>query len=319
MGKHTEQAIAVLNGLVGDYLKKEGNGLSLDMSLRFAGKRVEPTAAGLRTAYPQATPRAAIFVHGIMCNEDIWAFPDGRDYGSRLREELGITPLYLRYNTGLPIADNGAELDGLLQAVADHYPGPLQELILVGYSMGGLVLRSACHHAGPRENSWLSKVQRAIYLGTPHMGAPAERLGRIAAKVMNTVPEPITQLIGQISDLRSGGMKDLGDADLRTEDRAVTSGRLSLHDRRHPVPLLPSIEHTLIAGSVSVSPQVASLFGDTIVPLTSATATRMIAVEALDIPGERIHVLPGRTHLDLAHDEDAYTFLRTHCQEASHE
>ena len=315
MGARLDQSIAILNGLLGDYLQREGNGLALQMELRRDGKRVEASQTGLAAAYADATPRAVVFVHGVMCDEGIWRFPDGGDYGQRLQRDLGITPLYVRYNSGLSIADNGEALDALLDSLVACYPIPLHELILVGFSMGGLLVRSACHHASMRESLWLPQVKRAIYVGTPHAGAPAERWGRLATRVLRSIPDPYTRLIGQIADLRSAGVKDLGDADLRHEDRASTSNRMSLRDRRHPVPLLPGIEHSLIAGSLSVEPAVASLLGDGIVPLTSAQGCGAIALSQDDISAAHVCVLAGRSHLDLAHDDEAYVFIRTWCEE----
>jgi len=313
MGERLEQAIAVLNGLVGDYLAREHNGLATELGLYLGGVPVVPTGAGLARAYPEATPRAAVLVHGVMCTETIWRFPQGGDYGTGLRDELGVTPLYVRYNSGRPIADNGADLARLLQAVCDAYPGGLRELIPIGYSMGGLVVRSACHFAQAQRLPWLQRVQRAIYIGTPHLGAPAERVGRIAARVLRTIPDPYARLIGELGDLRSAGIKDLGDADLRHEDRASVTGRLSLGDPRHPVPLLPGIRHALVAGALSLNPRLAALFGDAIVPVRSATARQGGALEA-PIPPERVRVIPERSHLELAHDPEVYAFIRAYCQ-----
>lgn len=314
VGSKLDQTLAVLNGLVGDYLVREGNGLATEMACYRDGARLELSRAALCRAYPDAGPRAALFVHGVMCTETIWRFPDGSDYGTRLHATHGVTPLYLRYNTGLPIADNGAALAALLDALVSAWPCPLEELILIGYSMGGLLVRSACHVATERGLGFLPRVKRAIYVGTPHLGAPAERVGRLVTKVLHTIPDPYTRLIGDLSDLlRSAGVKDLGDADLRHQDRASLSGRLSLCDPRHPVPLLPSIEHALIAGSLSMEPAIAALFGDSIVPVPSATARNAEACSELALPPERVHVLPGRSHVDLAHDDEVSTLLARFC------
>jgi pimeloyl-ACP methyl ester carboxylesterase len=197
--------------------------------------------------------------------------------------------------------------------VVDGYPAAIEEVILVGYSMGGLVLRSACHVASKRDLGWLRLVKRAAYVGTPHLGAPAERLGRVVARVLRAIPDPYTRLVGEISDLRSSGIKDLGDADLRHEDRASLSGRLSLRDPRHPVPLLASIRHGLVAGTLSDDPSVARFFGDSIVPLTSSTTNGRHGADPALAP-EDVTVLSGRTHLDLPHDAEVYEFIRKFCE-----
>jgi triacylglycerol lipase len=313
MGDKLDQALAVLNGLVGDYLEREGNGLSTSMACFRDGQALALDGPSLARSLPAPTPRVALFVHGVMSTETIWRFPDGSDYGQRLQADLGITPLYLRFNSGLPIADNGAALAALLEQLVAAYPAPLEELILVGYSMGGLVVRAACHVASVQGLHWLPRVRRALYVGTPHLGAPAERVGRVVARVLRAIPDPYTRLVAEISDLRSGGIKDLGDADLRHEDRAAVSGRLSLRDPLHPVPLLSTIRHGLVAGRLSDDPSVGAFFGDTIVPLNSATA-KSSGSEVSPLDPRDVRVLSGRTHLDLPHDAEVYDFLRTFCE-----
>ena len=314
VGSKLDQTLAVLNGLVGDYLVREENPLATEMGCYRDGAPVVLDVASLARTYPDAGPRAAVFVHGVMTTESVWRFADGRDYGSRLQASREITPFYVRYNTGRPIADNGVALAQLLDALVAAYPVPLSELILVGYSMGGLLLRSACHVAATQQLAWLARVKRAIYVGTPHLGAPAERVGRLVTKVLHTIPDPYTRLIGDLSNLlRSAGLKDLGDADLRHEDRAGPNGRLSLLDARHPVPLLPGIEHTLIAGSLSMDARIAALFGDAIVPISSATLRNAEARPELALPPDHVHVLPGRSHVDLAHDDEVQALLERAC------
>lgn len=311
VGDRLEFAIAVLNGLVGDHLAREDNGLATAMGLYHDGQPVPATRAGFASAYPEATGRVAVLVHGIMCTETIWRFPDGSDYGSRLQGDLGITPLYVRYNSGRSIADNGRDLARLLEQVVEHFPVPVERLVLLGYSMGGLLVRSATHVADEEGLSWLDRVERALYVATPHAGAPAERLGRVVAKVLGAVPDPTTRLIGQIGDLRSAGIKDLGDADLRPGDRAAADGRLSLFDLRHPVPLSPRFPHHLVAGSLSVSPAVAALFGDAIVPVSSARGDGLVKLDPEVLPPGHVVVLEGRTHYGLSHDEGVYEALHT--------
>jgi pimeloyl-ACP methyl ester carboxylesterase len=313
VGHKLDQTFAVLNGLLGDYLASRGNGLAIEMALYRDGEPLVLNRDGLHSAHPNASPRVVLLVHGMMCTETVFRFPDGSDYGRKLEQDLGITSLYLRYNSGLAVADNGSALAALLQQLSEAYPVPIEELILLGYSMGGLLVRSACHFAAERGLPWLALVRRAIYVGTPHAGAPAERIGRVVAKILHAVPEPVTQLIGDIGDLRSAGVKDLGDADLRHEDRAALLGRLSLRDAHHPVPLLPQLRHGLIAASLSLDPRMAALFGDSIVPVSSATAAMMGS--AMGLPPECVKVLPGRSHLDLAHDPDVYAQIKLWCEE----
>jgi hypothetical protein len=143
-------ALSALNAAIGDRLADDGDPLAIRMAVRDAGRDVGLSPVALASTFPRATPKMAVFVHGLGETEHSWR--PGRDaadlvsYGDSLREELGYTPVYLRYNSGRHISDNGRELAGLLGDLTAAWPAPVEELLLVGHSMGGLTIRSACHH-----------------------------------------------------------------------------------------------------------------------------------------------------------------------------
>jgi triacylglycerol lipase len=314
MGKKFEASLAVLNGAIGDYLVRTGNGLATAMGLVSRIGDPAPLTlerAALSRALPAASPRVALLVHGLMSTESIWTLPDGTDYGALLARDLGYTAVYLRYNSGLSIPDNGANLSRALDAFVAAYPVPIESLVTIGHSMGGLVIRSACH-VGPLEGprAWLPLVKKAIYVGTPHLGAPLERVSRAVARLLRTIDDPYTRLIAKIADLRSDGLKDLGDADLRHEDRAARGARL--RDPHHPVPLLPEIQHYLVAGALSESPWLATLFGDSVVPVRSATAG-LVDLTSGALPPSHVKILDGMSHLMLARDPQVYDAIREWC------
>jgi hypothetical protein len=315
MGRKLEASLAILNGAIGDYLARTGNGLALGMNLlaRIGDQpalRLDRTS--LARAFPAASPRIAILAHGLMCSETSWEMPDSTDYGTRLARDLGYTPVYLRYNSGLAIADNGASLSAALGELLAHYPVAVEEIVPIGYSMGGLVVRSACHVARLGGAGWLSRVRRAIYVGTPHLGAPLERVGRTVAKVLRAIPDPYTRLVGQIADLRSDGLKDLGNADLRHEDRVAPRVGAGLRDPQHPVPLLPEIQHYLVAGSLSEEPWLADLFGDALVPVHSATAGLVASTRDV-LPPDHVKIFGAMSHLMMTRDPQVYDAIRAWC------
>src|SRR5262249_28726245 len=160
MTTRLDEALAVLNGAVGDMLARTGNGLQLEMGLVRPGQALALEREALALAHPEATSRVVVLVHGLMCTESIWTLPDASDYGSLLARDLGYTPLYVRYNSGRAIADNGALLSRLLATLHEQYPLPLEEIVLLGYSMGGLVIRSACHAGWLAGEPWLARVRR---------------------------------------------------------------------------------------------------------------------------------------------------------------
>ena len=144
---HGSALIAAVTGLRGDALEAEGSPLCEPMALRVDGEPVALDADSLRTAFPDATPRVVVFVHGLMTTEFSWWLGGREPYGARLARELDCTPVYLRYNTGRHISENGRSLSELIEELVAAWPVEAEQIALVGHSMGGLVARSACCHA----------------------------------------------------------------------------------------------------------------------------------------------------------------------------
>ena len=143
---------------------------------------------------------------------------------------------------------------------------------------------------------------RAVYIGTPHRGASFERLGRVTTHMLAAINDPVTRLLASIAHLRSAGIQDLGDADVRHEDRARRQPQLSLRDPRHPVPLLVSMQHLLIAGTLSDKAWLTALFGDSIVPLASAR-------DDGGFDARSVITIAGISHMRLLHDARVYAAL----------
>jgi hypothetical protein len=184
--------VSALNGAFGDTLERNGNPLALTMSFRRRGRDLEITRESLAAAYPNAKPRLAVFVHGLCETDDAWNGIPARPaahrvpYGHRMEIELGYSPLYLRYNTGRHISENGRELAGLLEDLVAAWPIEVHEVVLIGHSMGGLVSRSACHYGV--DSKCVAKVRHVFTLGTPHRGAPLEQVTNAATAALARLP-----------------------------------------------------------------------------------------------------------------------------------
>jgi pimeloyl-ACP methyl ester carboxylesterase len=200
-------AVGILNGAVGDSLERRRNALALEMTLRSRERDVEPSREALRSEFPDATGRLAVFVHGLGETDDAWLLGQERNvpYGSRLRGELGYTALYVRYNTGRPITATGRELADLLRHISREWPVEVEEIALIGHSVGGLVARSASDHAACEP--WRAKLTHVLTLGSPDRGAPLERAAHAVSVAMARLPE--TQMIGAALGMRSAGLKEL--------------------------------------------------------------------------------------------------------------
>jgi PGAP1-like protein len=238
--------VGVLNAAFGDALHERGNRLAFAMALRQGGRDVPPVASALREAYPSATPRLAVFVHGLGRTDDAWlARRSGNEpYGDRLRAELGDTPLYVRYNTGRHISENGRELAALLSRVTSAWPTEVREIVIIGHSVGGLVTRSACHYGSG--SVWAGRVRHVFTLGSPHTGSPVERLAGSAGTVLAKLPE--TRALAGVLNVRSAGIKDLAHGYLVDEDW-MSGDRTALPPggAGRSVPFNPDVEHLFIA------------------------------------------------------------------------
>ena len=168
--------LAALNGVLGDYLTASGNPLAIRMRLRRHGVALQIERTALATAIPKANGKLVVLLHGL-CMSDLQWKRKGHDHGASLARDLGYTPIYLNYNSGLHISANAREFSSQLESLLKCWPVPVTELVIIGHSMGGLVARSACHYAALARNEWLRHLDKIVFLGTPHHGAPLERGG----------------------------------------------------------------------------------------------------------------------------------------------
>jgi pimeloyl-ACP methyl ester carboxylesterase len=187
-----------------------------------------------------------------------------------LSAALGASPVYVRYNTGLHVSENGALLAQQLEQLVTHWPVPLKEIIVLAHSMGGLVIRSACHVAQQSKLRWPRALKSIVFLGTPHHGAPLERAGNWVDVLLGSTPytKPFTQL----AKLRSAGITDLRygyvlDADWQGHDRFRRTP-----DTRAPAPLPAGVACYTVAATLAGkrSKLADRLLGDGLVPLHSA-------------------------------------------------
>ncbi len=310
--------VSVLNGAVGDYLNERQNGLAITMGCYHNGVPLALTHASLRHTYPVLTPKICVLIHGLACTEDLWRFSDQQpsdqpsSYGSLLQQDLGYTPLYLRYNTGLRISENGKHLAALLSELYAAYPMPIEEIVLIGHSMGGLVIRSACHYGEQQQCAWIRHIRRVFYLGTPHEGAALERVGNAVSSTLGAVPHPVPRLIRKVFNLRSQGIKDLRFGNL-VDDDWCEHNRDSCMQNRRIVPWLASAEHYLIAGTLTRDPQhiAAQIFGDLLVGLTSAHCEMP---EDSSVTAAHMKLFSGVHHIRLVRHPEVYQQIKSWCE-----
>lgn len=299
-----DAAVAVLNGVWGDHLAATENPLAIPMHLRHAGQPLVLGREALASRIAPSHGRLLVLAHGLCMNERNWD-RGGHDHGAALARDLGYTPVYLRYNTGQPIATNGREFAALLELLVREWPVPVSELVVVGHSMGGLVTRSACHYAEQADHSWLRHMEKLVCLGTPHHGAPLERAGNQLDALLDVIPytAPFTRL----GKARSAGIKDLRYGHVLAEEGT---------ERRPPtpethVPLPEGTSCFVVAATKEQEPGCLNLdlIGDGLVPVSSALGRHRSAALSLPIPASRQRICYGLGHFDLLSSHEVYGHL----------
>ena len=300
--------IAAVTGLRGDALEADGSPLSQPMAVRVDGEPVALDPDSLREAFPDAGPRLVVFVHGLMTTEFSWALFGPETYGERLARELGCTPVYVRYNTGRHISENGRSLSELMEELVAAWPVDAQQIALVGHSMGGLVARSACCHAAEEGADWAELITHSVSLGTPHMGAPLEQAVHVLSAGLARLPE--TRPFANFLRRRSGGIRDLRQGSLVDEDWRDSDPDALRGAACAEIPLLEGATHCFVSAAITRSKRhpLGRLLGDTLVLVPSASGrsrTRRIPFE--DEYG--MH-LGAATHFTLLNHPAVYERLR---------
>jgi pimeloyl-ACP methyl ester carboxylesterase len=275
-------AIAAITGLTGDVLEEQGSPLAQPMAVRVAGEPVALEPEAIASAFPAAKPRIVVFVHGLMTTEFSWALGGRERFGDRLAREIGCTPVYVRYNSGRHISENGRSLSELMEQLLAAWPVDVDEIALVGHSMGGLVARSACCHAAEADADWAQLVKHSVSLGTPHMGAPLEQAVHALSAGLARLPE--TRPLANFLRRRSGGIRDLRQGSLVDEDWRDCDPDALRGAACAEIPLLEGATHCFVSATITRSDRhpVGRLIGDTLVLVPSASGrsrTRRIPFE----------------------------------------
>ena len=292
--------IGILNGLIGDELERSESALATTMTVR--------------CSYGGARPRLVVFLHGLMETERSWRLGDRPSYGERLADDLGVSALELRYNTGRHISENGVSLAALMDAIVEEWPVEIEEIALVGHSMGGLVARSACRAAWLEGRPWVNRVRHIVSLGSPHMGAPLEQAVHVAAYGLHRLPE--TRPLGRFLQRRSGGIRDLRQGSLVDGDWRDRDPEALRAEACEEVPLLECATHCFVSATITRSARhpLGRLLGDMLVLTPSASGrsrTRRLGFRDED----GLHVGPA-THFALLNHPRVYAqlvkWLRAH-------
>lgn len=291
-------ALAALNGVCGDRLVATANPLAIAMQLFSDGRSLPLEEAAIAAALPHAGGRVAVLAHGLCMSDRAWSRAN-HDHGAELSRALGYTPIYLRYNSGLHISLNGRAFAETLETLTRQWPTQIEELVIIGHSMGGLVARSACFYGEAAGHFWRRRLSSLVFLGTPHHGAPLEQIGAWVDHFIGKIP--YAAAFGRIGKVRSAGVTDLRfgsliDEDWRDRDRFELSG-----DCRRPIPLPEGVACFTIAATKAAAANRLhdSLVGDGLVPVASAFGEHPDPARRLAFDPDRQWIGRGMNHFGL--------------------
>jgi pimeloyl-ACP methyl ester carboxylesterase len=189
----------------------------------------------------------------------------------------------------------------------------VQDVVLIGHSMGGLVARSALHQAGSGTSEaqpWTALVRDTVTLGTPHLGAPLERGVHTLTARLARLPE--TRPLAALLALRSVGIKDLRRGTLVEADWTGRDLDAPGRAEHTSVPLHDGARHFVVLATVARNPEgpVGHLLGDLLVPPRSALGDSGDD-DRLAFPPDSVHRVGGIHHLDLLNHPRVYDRIRT--------
>ncbi len=274
-----EALVAALNGAFGDHVAASGNPLATPMHLRHAGRPLDLDRIAEAVAAPSDTLLVAI--HGICMHDAQWGSA-AHDPIATLAGGIGATAVAIRYNSGRPIAQNGRDAADLLDALATAWPVSVRRVVVVGHSMGGLVGRYAFAAGAAAGQTWTTLQPTLVTLGSPHHGAPLERLGHGADRLLGATrwSAPYARL----GESRSVGVTDL---------------RYGIDDSARALP--PGVAWYAVAATVGAHPSRLreQSVGDGLVPLDSALGRHRDPTRRLAAPPDGTWIARGMHHFDL--------------------
>ena len=299
-GPVREAVLSALCGVLGDYLEDTDNPLALSMQLRRGGILLPvttPKAMAGAVAEPSST--ILLTVHGSCMNDRQWRHRD-HDHADALASARGWTRVDTVYNSGLHISVNGRTLAASLEDLVQGWPVPVERIVVLAHSMGGLVARSACRAGDEAQHRWRASLSDLVCLGTPHHGAPLERSGNGLDVLLSL--SPYSAPLAALGKIRSAGVTDLRygyvlDAHWEGRDRFEPGA-----DTREPLPLPQDVACFAVAGQRGRG-------GDGLVPVDSALGKHRDTEQTLGFPPEHTLVVPDAGHLDLLSHPEIYAQL----------
>lgn len=293
-----EVILSALNGVIGDYLEEKNNPLKINMQFRFQSKALKIDSESLKATYPTITGKILLMLHGSCMNDTQWTRKN-HNHGEILSTELNKTLVYLNYNSGKHISTNGQNLSNSLDELLKNWPVPVEELIMVAHSMGGLIARSALYYGQQDEKKWTKYLKKVVFLGTPHHGSHVERTGNYLDVILEAIP--YAKPFAKLGKIRSAGITDLRYGNLVNKDWQNKDRFELKNDQRQHVPLPKQVGFYAVAAvnKKENSTKHTLSLGDNLVSIKSALGQHKILDKTLVFKKNNIWIGYETNHLDL--------------------
>jgi len=231
VGKKGDQLIfdnRVISSIIGSTHNQSFKLSKIDMSFRTIGADVsaKEVVADYRASNKE---KMVLFIPGLFTDETVW-IEKWIPYKKKKIRSLGIAtelmkkdyyPVYLRFNHGLPIHENGRKLMHLLDIFFNECPEAKPNIVC--YSLGGLVLRSCLYYANIENKEWRQHFQKVVSIATPNRGSYLEKIGFWLGLILERSPVIALKIIGMVGNLRSDAIKDLSFGLVKDEPKTLWS------------------------------------------------------------------------------------------------
>lgn len=302
------RARAIAVGVADDRFRDRARLHPAAMSLHLAGHPEPVAPEDLASLLPAPTARVVVLVHGLLDTEHLWRGSADVPSLPAVAAGSGAAVLLVRYDTGRPVAEGAAALARLLEEVHQAWPGRLRQLVLVGYSMGGLVLRDAAAQGAAAGMAWPASVSDVLHLATPHLGSWLEKAANVTTWTLRHA-SPVTAPLGALVDRRSQGIKDLRFGPVHRDPPPGGVDGLLAGWGASPA-WQPAARHHLVAGRLRPAGRhpLNLALGDALVRAGSARGVGPLRRVPGDAPASITEVPAG--HLSLVRRAEVATLLR---------
>jgi pimeloyl-ACP methyl ester carboxylesterase len=291
-----DRLLPVLNGFAGHLLHESNDPRAIKMSFRYKNRDVSVSEMQTIYNFSAYKGKICILIHGLFGDEWMWKKTTNQlkfKIGDLLEKQDEYTVLYIRYNTGLHISENGRALSDLLEKFTGKFKEQISDIYLIGHSMGGLLIRSAGYYADIQRQEWTQFVKKIFLIGVPNQGSYLAQTAEFINELFKKADVSKDEVISRFLDIRSNGIKDLAHAYLTDEDWLNSDNNKAEKVRVRP---LSGVKYYLIAGTLGKNKIFSTYFGDGLVGSESAVTDELSTSVFTDVKRK---VFENKDHISL--------------------